>query len=173
MKPETTIPTPDASTSPPQAPADGPDAADLRARAARLDEAVAALRRAEEIRAAEGLSLGYGREAVLVEAADTLRARAEELRQSAPSLALGDPVTVRGQYWGPNARTPGTRAFPVTKVGRTLVYLNGETRAAGAYRLADGRVNDEYGRQSIVASDLHRIRRDLAPKSRAKTTDKL
>lgn len=141
------------------------DAEELLSRAVRLEEAVAALRIAEDIRASERISLGYGRESSLIDALDLLKSKSENLRRMMLPVALGDEVLVYDRNAG---RGRGeTQPKIVTKVGRGLVYLNGETRPSRAFKLSDGYLNDDYHHEHIVSADMHRIRRDIAPKPRA------
>lgn len=173
MEPNTTTDTEGRAPTAPERPTPS-DAASLLARAAKLEETAAILRRAEEVRADEDIRLGYGRESSIADAAALFEGKAATLRRGALPIALGDEVMVYDR----NMQSPGSREFggerprTVTKVGNNLVYLDGETRPSRAYKLSDGYVNDDYRHTYIVGADLHRIRRDLAPKPKASKATK-
>jgi hypothetical protein len=168
MEPNTTTTPEGQAPTAPERPTPS-DAASLLARAAKLEETAASLRRAEEVRADEDIRLGYGRESSIADAATLFETEAARLRRSALPIALGDKVMVCDR----NMRSPGSRGFGgerpriCTRVGNNLVYLDGETRPSRAYKLSDGYVNDDYRHTNIVKADLRRIRRDLAPKPKA------
>ena len=79
------------------------------------------------------------------------------VRQSVP-IAFGDNVTVRAMW-----RRDATSTYPVSRVGRTLVYL-GAAMSERAFRLDTGRENGDPSNYHIDADDLARIKRDLVGK---------
>ena len=97
-------------------------------------------------------------------ALDTLVADAERRIASAERRALpiafGDEVRI-GDV---NARRRPADRHTVTRIGRTLIYVAGVYGREAAFRLDDGRENDNYGHRWIDADDLARIRRDLVGK---------
>lgn len=168
MEPNTTTAPEGQATTAPERPTPS-DAASLLARAAKLEETAASLRRAEEVREDEDIRLGYGRESSIADAATLFESEAVLLRRSALPIALGDEVMVYDRNMrSPDSRYPGgTEPKTITKVGTNLVYLNGETKPGRAYNLSDGYVNNDYRHGHITKADLHRIQRDLAPKPKA------
>jgi hypothetical protein len=157
-----TAPAPAATTA--EVPATTPhDAADLLAKAENLDRAARHLREAEKIRAAEKCSLGYGGEGAIDRIAERVEAAAETARRSALPIAVGDLARVKDE----NRRgAEGLLELGVVRVGPKRVYLQDGRWAPQAYELETG-VEIGHGHRCIVEADLHRIRRDLAPKPKA------
>lgn len=81
------------------------------------------------------------------------------MERRAVPIAFGDMVTV----YDVNARGRSPERLPVVRVGRTLVYIAQYGRD-DAYRLDDGKRNDDYGHTWIDPDDLARIKRDLVGK---------
>lgn len=81
------------------------------------------------------------------------------MERRAVPIAYGDKVTV----YDVNARGRAPEQLRVSRIGRTLVYIAKYGRD-DAYRLEDGRRNDDYGHTWIDPDDLARIKRDLVGK---------
>ena len=84
---------------------------------------------------------------------------ASTARRAVP-ITFGGKVTV----YDVNARGRVPEQLPVMRVGRTLIHLALKYGGEAAYRLEDGRRNDEYRHTWIDPDDLARIRRDLVGK---------
>ena len=82
--------------------------------------------------------------------------RIASMERRAVPIAYGDKVTV----YDVNARGRAPEQLRVSRIGRTLVYIAKYGRD-DAYRLEDGRRNDDYGHTWIDPDDLARIKRDL------------
>lgn len=137
------------------------DAAVLVAKAERMEEAAAACRRAEELRAGDDVTLGYGgANDQLVRAALTFDAHAQRLRRSALPIAIGDPVLVHID------NAAGLHPHRVVAVGTKRVQLQTGHQRPTFYSLETGCAQDGFGTTWIIEADLHRIRRDLLRKTK-------
>lgn len=135
----------------------GHDADELRAAAEELEAYSRALLRAMDTAERHRVSI-YGLDQLRVFSQD-FTAKADELRRSIPTIAIGDTVRLH------DANLRGDRTVRLVKVGRGLVYVGNDSRG---FRLENGRRNDDCGYARIDAADMHRIRRDLVKAPRPK-----